>query len=196
MKSMKKEEYRKEYEEKFVPEEEAYERLQEDPDKLVKIVGKYKPKEYEEEEQRLTEIIHQKVSTPVLKSMIKDMQAVDLKPLDEIGERVSGTLFDKIRFLRERIEETEEAIRTRELMNAQSNKEIDVDIADLEQFLQKLSNKDEVREFKLNVTLLRMEKRKENNLFWRDITTMRQQLQELREQYETESNIASIFSGS
>jgi len=193
---MKKEEYRKEYEEKFVPEEEAYERLQEDPDKLVKIVGKYKPKEYEEEEQRLTEIIHQKVSTPVLKSMIKDMQAVDLKPLDEIGERVSGTLFDKIRFLRERIEETEEAIRTRELMNAQSNKEIDVDIADLEQFLQKLSNKDEVREFKLNVTLLRMEKRKENNLFWRDITTMRQQLQELREQYETESNIASIFSGS
>jgi hypothetical protein len=178
----KKEEYEKEYE------------LLGDSDKPRTIV-KYKPKEYEEKPEKETEIVHEKVGIPVIKSMIRGMQSVDSQPIEDVGLKVVGSLFDKIKFLKIRIDEMQQAVADRETMNQKFNKEIDEDIEDLEIFLTKLATKEDIREFKLNISLLKMEKRKENNLFWREMTTLKQQLRELKEEYETQSNISQIFSG-
>jgi len=165
---------------------------------ILRIVTKYKPKEYEEKEDdgKEPKTIREKVGVQVIKSMLRNAQTPEIEPmeLEPTGNKVFGTLFDKVRFLRIRIEEMEQAIEDRKEMNMQCNAEIERDIHDLESFLEKLSMKEDIREFKLNISLLRMEKRKENNLFWRDITLLTQQLRELKEQYETESNIAQLFS--
>ncbi|MCS7106296.1 MAG: hypothetical protein NZ942_03200, partial [Candidatus Aenigmarchaeota archaeon] len=136
----------------------------------------------------------QKVSVPILQKLVKDMQSSELEPLELFGSKVMGNLFDRVKFLKERIEEIKETIREREEMNARFNKEIDCDIEEMEKIISTISNREELREFKLNVTLLRMEKRKENTLFWRDMVALRKQLKELEEQYEEESKIASLFS--
>lgn len=149
---------------------------------------------YKQEEIKLIKPKIQKVSVPILQKLAKDMQSSETEPLETIGSKVMGNLFDRVRFLEERIEETKKTIREREEMNARFNKEIDADIAEMERIITTISNREELREFKLNVTLLRMEKRKENTVFWRDIVALRKQLKELEEQYEAESKIANLFS--
>jgi len=143
---------------------------------------------------RVREIERQKIGTTVLKKIIRDAQSTELQPLQTMGSNVVGNLFDRVRFLRERIEETKVAIKEREEMNKRFNEEIDSDIKEMEKIIAGISNRDELREFKLNVTLLRMEKRKENTLFWRDIVALKNQLKELNEQHEVESKISSMFS--
>jgi hypothetical protein len=133
--------------------------------------------------------------TPIIKKMIRDMQSTELKPLQAMGAEVVGTLFDRVRFLKERITETETAIKGRNALNDQFNAEIDGDIEDMERLLTTLSDKEEIRDFNLNISLLRMEKRKENTSFWSDTVTLRNQLQELNEQHEVESKIADLFDG-
>jgi hypothetical protein len=152
-------------------------------------ISKYKQEEIKIEKPKV-----QKISIPILQKLAKDMQASELEPLETIGSKVIGNLFDRVRFLKERIEEIKQTIKEREEMNLKFNKEIDADIAEMERILPTISNREELREFKLNITLLRMEKRKENTLFWRDIVALRKQLKELLEQYEAESKIASLFS--
>jgi len=56
-----------------------------------------------------------------------------------------------------------------------------------------LSNIDDIRDFKLDISSLRMEKRRENVLFWRDIFDLGTQLRELMEQYQMEVKIANLF---
>lgn len=131
--------------------------------------------------------------TSILKKMIRDMQGTDIKPLQTVGSKVIGNLFDRVKFLKERIAETESAIKARKLLNDRFNNEIDKDIEEMEKILVSLSDKEEIRDFKLNVSLLRMEKRKEETSFWRDMNELKAQLQELNEQYETESKISDLF---
>ena len=206
-----KREYRqfpKEYDEKFELEEDVYQRLKEEnPDLLVKILQKYETKnEYGlDEKEKEIEVRHDKVSIPVIKSMMRGMRSDEQQglpgfesvklDLEDSGSKVFGTLFDRLKFLKIRIDELEEAIEERRSMNVRFNKEIEKDVSDLEIFLEKLSAKEDIREFKLNITLLRMDKRKENNLFWRDITALKKQLRELKEEYENEFNISKLFSG-
>ncbi|MEM5834867.1 MAG: hypothetical protein QXQ69_03410 [Candidatus Aenigmatarchaeota archaeon] len=149
---------------------------------------------YKQEEVKVIKPKIQKISVPILQKLAKDMQSTEIEPLELFGSKVVGNLFDRVRFLKERIEEIKQIIKEREEMNAKFNKEIDSDIAEMEKIISTISNREELREFKLNVTLLRMEKRKENTLFWRDIVALRKQLKELEEQYEEESKIASLFS--
>ena len=190
------------YKPKRVPEkydEEEYEQYLNEKNELVpKTIVRYETKDYEEKDDgKKVEIKRDKIGVQVIKNLLRNSQTPEIEPmeLESTGSKVFGTLFDKIKFLRVRIDEMEEALMLREEMNSRFNKEIDIDIHDLESFLEKLSIKEDVREFKLNISLLRMEKRKENNLFWRDMTLLKQQLRELKEEYETESNISQLFSG-
>jgi hypothetical protein len=151
---------------------------------------------YEEDQKNQTEELkRQKISTPVIRGLIKDMQSTSLEPLKIIGSKVMGNLFDRVKFLRERIVEIKIAIKEREKMNETFNQEIDSDIAMMEDLIVKISDREELREFKLNVSLLRMEKRKENTQFWRDIVDLKTQLKELLEDFEVESKLANIFDG-
>jgi len=186
---MKREEYKLPYR---IDKPEEYEEEKEEESKVIKVYKhgeSYKPKEIRVEKPRV-----QKVSIPLLQKMIKDMQAEDNGKLPKIGAEVVGDIFDRIKFLKNRIEELERAIRMREEMNARFNQEIEKDIEELEKVLSTISNREEMREFKLNITLLRMEKRKENINFWKDMVELRSQLKELMEEYESETKIANIFS--
>ncbi len=188
---MKIEEYKLPY--RISKETEDYE---EDLEKEGKVIKIYKLKEeYNEKENfKIKAPRQQKVSVPILQRMIKDMQVEGPQPLEKIGSEVVGSLFDRLKFLKERIMEVQKAIKEREEMNKRFNEEIDHDIAEMEKILTTISDREQLREFKLNLTLLRMEKRKENTIFWRDMVSLRKQLKELVEEYETESKISNLFS--
>ena len=188
---MKIEEYKLPY--RISKETEDYE---EDLEKEGKVIKIYKLKEeYNEKENfKIKAPRQQKVSVPILQRMIKDMQVEEPQPLEKIGSEVVGSLFDRLKFLKERIMEVQKAIKEREEMNKRVNEEIDHDIAEMEKILTTISDREQLREFKLNLTLLRMEKRKENTIFWRDMVSLRKQLKELVEEYETESKISNLFS--
>ena len=155
-----------------------------------------KLKEYEKEEERPEkEIKRPEISIPVLKGLIKDTQSTQLQPLKTIGSKVMGNVFDRVKFLRERIEETNNAIKERERINERFNQEIDSDIVTMETIITKISDREELREFKLNVSLLKMEKRKENTLFWRDVVELKNQLREFAEEFEIETKLSNLFDG-
>ena len=115
--------------------------------------------------------------------------------LEDIGSKIVGNIFDRVKFLKQRILELEEAIEARKEMNKKFNEEIEREIAELERILPTISDKEELREFKLNLMMLRMEKRKENTNFWKDIVALKKQLRELLEEYEIESKLSRILGG-
>ena len=115
--------------------------------------------------------------------------------LEDIGSKIVGNIFDRVKFLRQRILELEEAIEARKEMNKKFNEEIEREIAELERILPTISDKEELREFKLNLMMLRMEKRKENTNFWKDIVALKKQLRGLLEEYEIESKLSRILGG-
>ncbi len=115
--------------------------------------------------------------------------------LEDIGSKIVGNIFDRVKFLKQRILELEEAIEARKEMNKRFNEEIEREIAELERILPTISDKEELREFKLNLMMLRMEKRKENTNFWKDIVALKKQLRELLEEYEIESKLSRILGG-
>lgn len=168
---------------KFEVDEEEYEKFKE--------VGY---KESKEKGSKTKEDKRPKIATTVIKKMIRDMQVNELQPLQILGSKVMGNLFDRVKFLRDRISETEAEMRERKKLNEIFNQEIEKDIEDMEKTTCSISDFEILREFKLNLSLLRMEKRKENASFWRDIIALRTQLQELNEQYQSETKISDIFS--
>jgi hypothetical protein len=184
---MKMKEYRLPYQ---IDKPEQYKEKEEKDSKVVKI---YKQEDYKIKEIKVEKQKPQKISIPLLQRMIKDMQSERMQ-LPKIGTEVIGDIFDRIRFLKSRIEELEKAIKIREEMNLRFNQEIEKDIEELEKVLSSVSDREELREFKLNITLLRMERRKENINFWKDMVELKAQLRELMEEYESEMKIASIFS--
>jgi len=52
---------------------------------------------------------------------------------------------------------------------------------------------EEKRNFKLDISILRRDKRFELLQFWRDVMELRTELRELMEQIETERNIVGLF---
>ena len=117
----------------------------------------------------------------------------ELEPLRKVSPKVIGSLFDRVDFLRTRINEIQSALDTRKRLHEELIKEIDADIGDKQRMISGLSNIDDIRDFKLDISTLRMEKRRENVQFWRDIFQLTTELRELMEEYQTESKIANLF---
>ena len=117
----------------------------------------------------------------------------ELEPLRKVSPKVIGSLFDRVDFLRTRIAEIQSALDTRKLLHNELIKEIDVDIGDKQRMVAGLSDIDDIRDFKLDISTLRMEKRRENVQFWRDLVQLTTELRELMEEYQTESKIANLF---
>lgn len=142
--------------------------------------------EYEERE-KPREI---KVERRTIHRMLKEEE---LEPLRKVSPKVIGGLFDRVEFLRQRIDEVKTALDTRKGLHEDLINEIDTDIRDKERMISGLSNIDDIRDFKLDVSTLRMEKRRENVQFWRDVLQLSTEFRELMEQFETESKIANLF---
>lgn len=167
-------------------EKELYEEKEEEKGYTVKKVGNLRKIEVEKE--KIIEKEKVKTIPPVFLS--SEQEAIDLESL---GLKIVGNIFDRVKFLKQRIEELTEAIEERKLMNKKFNEEIEREIAELERILPSISNKEELREFKLNLMMLRMERRKENTNFWKDLVSLKKQLRELIEEYEIESKISKIL---
>lgn len=121
------------------------------------------------------------------------MENEDFNSLKIKSEKVVGNLFDRVRFLETRIKEIEESISIRKKLHEQIVSEIESEIEDKERLADALSDVNERRNLKLDVSVLRKEKRHELVQFWKDITELTIELRQLKEEYETERKIAELF---
>jgi hypothetical protein len=166
---------------KFFIEGEEYEERESSPSSV-----RFERVEYRERE-RPREV---KIERRTIHRMLREFE---LEPLKKVSPKVIGNLFDRVEFLRQRIAETQAALETRKRLHEEIIKEIDADIGDKQRMVSGLSDIDDIRDFKLDISTLRMEKRRENVQFWRDILQLRTELRDLMEQYQTESRIAELF---
>jgi len=162
--------------------------LYKEEERLLLPRPRIEKEEYEKEpEKRPREI---SVERRTIHKMLSEEQ---LEPLRTIGPKVIGNLFDRVEFLKQRMAETQAAIETRKKLHNDIIQEVDADIDDKQKVLEKLSDIDDIRDFKLDISSLRMEKRRENVLFWRDIFDLSTQLRESIEEYQMENKIANLF---
>ncbi|MBI4175733.1 MAG: hypothetical protein HY518_00875 [Candidatus Aenigmarchaeota archaeon] len=117
----------------------------------------------------------------------------EIEPLKLMAPKVIGNLFDRVGFLRERINEVASSMKFRETLHKDMVAEIDVDIQEKMSMESRVADIDEKRNLKLDISVLRKEKRSEGVRFWKDLMELRTELRELLEQYQTESKIAKIF---
>ena len=127
------------------------------------------------------------------KTIHKMLREEELEPLRKVSPKVIGNLFDRVEFLKQRITETKAALDTRKILHKDLVAEIEADIKDKHEMLRKLTDVDDIRDFKLDISTLRMERRRENVQFWRDIMDLTMEMRELIEEYQTESKIANLF---
>ncbi len=116
-----------------------------------------------------------------------------IRPLNRIKPEVIGGLFEKVEFLSERIRETEDMVALRKKMHEEIIREIDTDIKEKQEIEMRLADMTEKRNFKLDISILRRERRTERLQFWRDTLEMMTELRELLEQYEMERKLTGIF---
>jgi hypothetical protein len=161
-------------------EEEVYRNL---PEPLVEEEGEPK---IEKELELL------KTKERVMQQMIKVLND-DAEPLKTFSAEVVGDIFDRVESLRQRILEIRAALDERRSINRKIVADIQEEIGEMEGMIAGVADIDKKREFKMHVTLLQMERRRENTNFWRDIIQLTKELQELEEQYRMELKISKLF---
>jgi len=117
----------------------------------------------------------------------------EVESLKRISPEVIGSLFDRVRFLKERIDEIKEMMDSRERIHENMVKDIEADIAEKESMAARTADIEDRRNIKLDISVLRKEKRSEIRQYWRDLMELRTELQELMEQYRNEAKIAGLF---
>ena len=125
--------------------------------------------------------------------LLKTKKSRDFRELRLIADEVIGNLFNRVKFLKGRIDELETALNERNQINKTQVEEIKEDINRKNRKLMTLSNIDDIREFELDITNLQMEKRKEILTFWKDTLEVKRELAELKEEYENKSKIIAIL---
>ncbi|UCD07343.1 MAG: hypothetical protein JSW41_06010 [Candidatus Aenigmatarchaeota archaeon] len=129
----------------------------------------------------------------VAKQAIPRLDEEPIEPLKRASPDITGNLFDRVSFLRERVDETKKAMELRESIHNDIIADIDSDIEEKGRIENQLTNMDEKRNIKMDISILRREKRSENVRFWKDIFELRTELRELLENYQTETKIVKIF---
>lgn len=167
--------------------EELYEMRDKELEELKETVFPGR-RELEDEQERIIK----EVKVPSKQAMPR-MEETSIKSLKRTAPEVIGNLFDRKDFLSQRIEETKEAMKIRKELHKDIVEEIDEDIKEKQQIESRVADVDEKRNFKMDISILRKEKRHENIQFWRDMLELRTELRELAEKYQTESKIAGLF---
>lgn len=121
------------------------------------------------------------------------LQEEEVESLKRISPEVIGSLFDRVKFLRERIDEINEMMKSREEIHENMVKDIDADISEKEDMALRTPDIEDRRNIKLDISILRKEKRSEIRQYWRDLMELRTELQELMEQHRNEAKIAGMF---
>ncbi len=116
-----------------------------------------------------------------------------IEPLKRLPPMVIGGLFDRVRFLEARMAETTETMTARADLHKKMLEEIAVDITERDEMLSHTADPDERRNIKLDMSVLRKERRHEQVQFWRDLLELRTELRELMEKHEMEKKIVDLF---
>ena len=119
-------------------------------------------------------------------------------PIEELKRetpKIVGSIFDRVKFLSERIDETQKAMELRKGIHDQMVSDIKADIKEKEDIEARLTDITDKRNFRLDISSLRKEMRAETVRFWKDILELRTELRELLEQHQTESKIVNMFKG-
>ncbi|MFH1445321.1 MAG: hypothetical protein ABIF08_02455 [Nanoarchaeota archaeon] len=122
------------------------------------------------------------------------LEEEEMDKLKIISPKIIGSLFDRVKFLKERIEETQNTMKMRTDIHNDMLAEITEDIKERQGMLGKAMSLDEQRSIKLDMSVLRKEKRKEIIQLWRDMFDLRTELKELLEQFQNEQKLADLFS--
>ena len=118
-----------------------------------------------------------------------------LRGLRLLGSELIGNIFERVKFLGSRINDIESSLQARQLINQRSIQEITEDIDDKLSKISTVTDVDRIRDLQLDLTNLKMERRRETLLFWKDTLELQRELQALKEQYSIESKIAKLFEG-
>lgn len=135
----------------------------------------------------------EKTKEVIIREALPSMADARLTSLKLKSEKVLGSIFDRVIFLEKRINELDGALKLRESLHADIVKNIEKDIEDKEDMLMFVSDQGEKRNLKMDISILRKEKRQEQIQFWKDKTEISTELQQLLEQFEIEKKITSIF---
>ncbi|MBI4173582.1 MAG: hypothetical protein HY519_02575 [Candidatus Aenigmarchaeota archaeon] len=138
------------------------------------------------------ELIELETRTPMRQAQ-PQMEPEEIQPLKLASSKIVGSLFDRVEFLKERLDENTQATNLRKALHDAIMKEVDTDIDEKREIESRIADFNEKRNFKLDISILRREKRHEHLQFWRDMLELRAELRELLEQYLTESKIARLF---
>ena len=184
----RKEEYPKQNPSDSVYTQELLKNLEEK--ELYKVTPEMKMEEPETKIEKEFELL--KTKEKVMQQMIKVMNN-DVEPLKTFSTLVVGDIFDRVESLRQRILEIRAALDERRSINRKISHDIQEEIEEMDAMLAGVADMDKKREFKMHVTLLQMERRREHTNFWRDITQLTQELQELEEQYRMELKMSKLF---
>lgn len=121
------------------------------------------------------------------------MQEDEIEELRRLSPEIIGSLFDRVKFLKERIDEINEMMESREEIHTSILKDIDDDVIEKQSMIASITDMVDKRNVKLDISVLRKEKRSEVRQYWRDLMELRTELQELMEQHRNEAKIASLF---
>ncbi len=119
--------------------------------------------------------------------------AEGIRPLKRAVPKIMGNLFDRVTFLKERMEELRNMMETRRKLHEEIVSEIRKDIEEKEGMAAGIADIDQRRNIKLDVSVLRREKRHEMVQFWKDLTELQSELRQIIEEYKSESKITDIF---
>ena len=128
----------------------------------------------------------------VVRSVVRDQDEI-IDPIKRLPPNIIGTLFERVDFLKTRIEEIRRSAQVREKLHKEMVNEILEDIKEKEEMEMRTADVDEKRNLKLDISMLRKEKRTENIRYWKDMMELTAELRELLERLETESNVSRIF---
>jgi len=117
------------------------------------------------------------------------------EPLRRETPMIVGSLFDRVAFLKERIAEISRMMELRKEMHSRMAQEIEADVKEKEDIEKRMTDMTDKRNFKMDISALRKEGRTETVRFWKDMLELKSELQELLEQYRTETKIVDIFKG-
>jgi len=157
--------------------------IEEEEPSETRIIREEEP---EEERKERVVVVKKREARP----QMEDDQVESLK---RMSPEVIGSLFDRVKFLNERITEIKEMMKSREEIHTSMVKDIDADIVEKEGIAGRMMDIEDKRNIKLDISVLRKEKRSEIRQYWRDLMELRTELQELMEQHRNEAKIASLF---
>lgn len=144
---------------------------------------------YEREKEIIEKVVDQKQ-----KKWLK-IKEERLRALRLLGGELIGNIFERVKFLESRIDDTDQALTARLAINKSALAEITEDIDQKLSELNTANDPDMIRDIRLDLGNLKMERRREKLLFWKDTLELQRELQQLKEQYTIESKVADLFKG-